>query len=278
MFTVERHVREVRCPDPADEAALHDVAMQAVGTRLPLNRPPWAAVIVTGLAEDRGALVIVFHHVLADGIGGLAVLARLIDGAPPARDDRFPRQPPTRRVLLTDALAGRTRALVHLHRGLRQVRDAVSELRSTQPQHRGPRSTVRPARGVRSAWSVPTLPPCTPLPTDTAGRSTTSCSPPWAERWANCWPTRRARRGRRRLGADLRAAADQRRAAGQRGRCAPRRRAHTRHTRRAARRPRAPDRGAHTSPHEQRPRSCSTPDSASSQQPAFCLGSSTTST
>jgi hypothetical protein len=32
------------------------------------------------------------------------------------------------------------------------------------------------------------LPSCTPLPTGTAGRSTTSCSPPWAERWAVYWP------------------------------------------------------------------------------------------
>ena len=151
--TVERHVREVRCPDPADEAALHDVAMQAVGTRLPLNRPPWAAVIVTGLAEDRGALVIVFHHVLADGVGGLAVLAQLVDGAPPARDDRFPRQPPTRKRLLTDALAGRTRALVHLRRGVRQVRDAVRELRSTRAP-RAPRTSLNRPTGPRRALRV----------------------------------------------------------------------------------------------------------------------------
>ena len=152
-FAVERHVREVRCPDPADDAALHDVAMQAVGTRLPLNRPPWAAVIVTGLAEDRGALVVVFHHVLADGIGGLAVLARLIDGAPPAQDDRFPRQPPTRRVLLTDALTARARAVLHLFRGLRQVRDAVSELRSTRAP-RAPRTSLNRPTGPRRALRV----------------------------------------------------------------------------------------------------------------------------
>ena len=152
-FAVERHVREVRCPDPADDAALHDVAMQAVGTRLPLSRPPWAVVIVTGLAEDRGALVMVFHHVLADGIGGLAVLARLIDGAPPAQDDRFPRQPPTRRVLLTDALTARARAVLHLFRGLRQVRDAVSELRSTRAP-RAPRTSLNRPTGPRRALRV----------------------------------------------------------------------------------------------------------------------------
>jgi WS/DGAT/MGAT family acyltransferase len=152
-FTVERHVREVRCPDPADEAALHDVAMQAVGTRLPLNRPPWAAVVVTGLAGDRGALVVVFHHVLADGVGGLAVLAQLVDGAPPAQDERFPRRPPARRRLLTDALAARARAVLHLCRGFRQVRDAVGELRSTRaPQ--APRTSLNRPTGPRRALRV----------------------------------------------------------------------------------------------------------------------------
>ena len=68
-FAIARHVRELRCPDPADDAALHAAAVQAVGTRLPLHRPPWAAVIITGSTADRGALVVVFHHVLADGIG-----------------------------------------------------------------------------------------------------------------------------------------------------------------------------------------------------------------
>jgi wax ester synthase-like acyl-CoA acyltransferase family protein len=80
---------------------------------------------------DRGALVVVFHHVLADGIGGLSVLAQLVDGAPLPRGDRFPRRPPTWRCLLTDALTGRARALAYLPRGVRHVRDAVGELRST---------------------------------------------------------------------------------------------------------------------------------------------------
>ena len=116
-FAIDRHVREVRCPDPGDEAALCGVAMQAVGTRLSLRHPPWAAVLVTDLREDRCALVVVFHHVLADGVGGLAVLAQLVDGAPLGRDDGFPRPPTTRWRLFTDTLEGRTRALAHLLRG-----------------------------------------------------------------------------------------------------------------------------------------------------------------
>jgi diacylglycerol O-acyltransferase / wax synthase len=152
-FAVERHVREVRCPAPADDAALYDVAVEAVGTRLSLRHPPWAAVLVSGLSGGRGALVVVFHHVLADGVGGLAVLAQLVDGAPPADDEGFPRLPPTRRRLFTAALSGRVRAISHLHRGLRQVRDAVGELRSTDAP-RAPRCSLNRPTGPRRALRV----------------------------------------------------------------------------------------------------------------------------
>lgn len=95
-FAVERHLRVIPCPGPRDEAALHETAMQAVGTRLSLQGPPWVAAVVTGLGGDRGALLVVFHHVLADGMSGLALLAQLVDGAPQVAEDDFPRQWPRR--------------------------------------------------------------------------------------------------------------------------------------------------------------------------------------
>jgi diacylglycerol O-acyltransferase / wax synthase len=57
-FAVNQHIREVHYPGPGDEAALWEVAVKAVGTRLPLNRPPWAAVSVTDLNDGRGALLV----------------------------------------------------------------------------------------------------------------------------------------------------------------------------------------------------------------------------
>jgi Protein of unknown function, DUF255/Wax ester synthase-like Acyl-CoA acyltransferase domain len=79
-FDIEAHVSQVRCPSPGDEAALLAVAVDAVTRPLPRSRPLWRAVVVTGLADEQIGLVVVLHHVLADGIGGLAVLARLVDG------------------------------------------------------------------------------------------------------------------------------------------------------------------------------------------------------
>ena len=75
----------VGCAAPGDKQALMDVAAETVTRPLPPGRPLWSATLVTGLAGGRNALVVVFHHVLADGIGGLAVLGCLVDGAPGRR-------------------------------------------------------------------------------------------------------------------------------------------------------------------------------------------------
>ena len=86
-FDLCHHVRQVPCPAPGDQRALLDVAGSVLGEPLPRSRPLWSATFVTGLAGGGTGLVIVMNHVLADGIGGLAVLAQLVDdspGPPPA--------------------------------------------------------------------------------------------------------------------------------------------------------------------------------------------------
>lgn len=54
--------------------------------------------------------MVVFHHVLADGIGGLAVLARLAEGLAPRADVRAPVPPLPLWRLALDAAAQRPRA------------------------------------------------------------------------------------------------------------------------------------------------------------------------
>jgi diacylglycerol O-acyltransferase len=130
-FDIGAHVSQVRCPSPGDEAALLAVAVDAVTRPLPRSRPLWRAVVVTGLADEQIGLVVVLHHVLADGIGGLAVLARLVDGdgtvssAPTASEVvRAARPAPRAWDLLADSAAdrwrmlrGALRAVVRVHRG-----------------------------------------------------------------------------------------------------------------------------------------------------------------
>lgn len=134
-FTIDRHVVDRPCPPPGDEAALLAVAAAAATHPLPRDRPLWSITVVHGLTGGRSALVLVVHHVLADGIGGLAALAMLVDGAPTVPKVRFPAPPPTRRELLIDAAASRFHALNGWPAGLRLVRDAITELRGGHIGH-----------------------------------------------------------------------------------------------------------------------------------------------
>jgi diacylglycerol O-acyltransferase len=127
-FDVEGHLRTVACPSPGDEQALLTAAADAVTTPLPPSRPLWSLTLVTGLAGARVAIVIVFHHVLADGIGGLAVLRHLVDGAPAPRPAPFPRASPSRAALTREALAGRLLAVARLPARLRRLRHGMAEI------------------------------------------------------------------------------------------------------------------------------------------------------
>jgi hypothetical protein len=69
-FDVRRHVHVITCPSPGNEQALLDAALSMTMTRLPRTAPLWSALLITGLADGGAALVLVLHHVLADGIGG----------------------------------------------------------------------------------------------------------------------------------------------------------------------------------------------------------------
>jgi diacylglycerol O-acyltransferase len=126
-FDIRRHVRCVPCRYPGDEQALLDTAAAMVTQRLPRSRPLWSAVFVTGLAGGAVALLVVLHHVLADGIGGLAVLATLADGvAGSEAATGFPRPPPSHRQLAADAMRDRLRALSRTPVAWRELRRSMS--------------------------------------------------------------------------------------------------------------------------------------------------------
>lgn len=126
-FDIDRHVGTVPCPAPGDRAALLSVTSRLITERLPLCRSPWRITQVTGLAGGRCALVIVLHHVLADGLAGLAVLSRLVDGggvAPSRSRDGWP----TAHQLRVDARAERRRRIAAMPGLPGRLRAAVAEL------------------------------------------------------------------------------------------------------------------------------------------------------
>ena len=159
-FDLRHHVRQVPCPAPGDERALLDVAAAVTGEPLPRSRPLWSATFVTGLADGGTGLVIVMNHVLADGIGGLAVLARLVDesSGPAARypaggrGSRSPapghaRSPPT------PGRAGRVR-LTHPAGSVRTIRQGLAELGGARPPRRLPPTSLNRPTGPQRRLDV----------------------------------------------------------------------------------------------------------------------------
>jgi diacylglycerol O-acyltransferase len=148
-FDIGRHVRAVACRVPGDEQALLDTALSAIMSRLPRDRPLWSAVLVTGTGGRALALVMVLHHVVADGVGGLAVLGNIVDApaAPPGRG--FPRPAPARASLARDAWAGRLRSLGHAAQSWRLLRAAMNASGGLRPPRAAPCALQQPTGSHR---------------------------------------------------------------------------------------------------------------------------------
>jgi diacylglycerol O-acyltransferase / wax synthase len=137
-FDIVRHIRAVACREPGDEPALLQTALAVIAAPLPQTAPLWSATLITGLGDDRIALVLVLHHALADGVGGLAVLANLIDAPhhPPAGP--FPRPAPAVAGLAREAFRSRLQALRHSDRSWQLLRAAMSASGGLRPPRAAP--------------------------------------------------------------------------------------------------------------------------------------------
>ena len=134
--------------DPSLEAAT-DLVLR----RLPRDRPLWTARVLAdddGLASD---LVIVMHHALADGIGWLAVLAALADGAPDGAVRRPPRPLPPPVDLARDAWRERVRGVRDAGTRLRGLRSGLRELGGGLP-HLAEPTTLLAAPSARRRVDV----------------------------------------------------------------------------------------------------------------------------
>ncbi len=153
-FAIGNHVTDVTVSD-GEEGALR-VAAETLGARLPRDRPLWSATVVTDAAGRGSAVVVVLHHVLADGVGGLALLAGLADGAGGAPDPDFPRMGPSLARLVRDSAADRLRGVTRLPGTVRRLRSAVGELQLSK-RARATRSSLNQPTGRRRRLSSVTV-------------------------------------------------------------------------------------------------------------------------
>lgn len=156
-FDIRRHFAVRDCPADGDQGALLEVAAAAATAPLPRDHPLWSVTVVTGLKDGSMALLLVLHHVLADGIGGLAALASLVDGAPPAPARTFPASAPTSTALRIDANRRRIQTLASLPRTAQLVRAAAAELQLGTHRRPSVCSLNRPI-GPRRRLAVTSVP------------------------------------------------------------------------------------------------------------------------
>jgi diacylglycerol O-acyltransferase / wax synthase len=156
-FDPAGHVESTTLPPGAN---LESWAANRVVRPLAPDRPLWRAEVVDGLTDGRFAVIIVLHHVVADGLTGVAMIGSLLD---PSADAAPPPPPvaavpplPSRRELaqarLHDAAAAiqrlrlpTARSLGRLRRGVVQFRDVLTDLLTPAPATSLPRS-VGPGR------------------------------------------------------------------------------------------------------------------------------------
>jgi diacylglycerol O-acyltransferase / wax synthase len=139
-FDLTEHVRERRVPSPAHERELLATVEDLWCRRLDHSRPLWEMWLLTGLPQDRSAVFIKMHHVIADGVAAIATLAAFLDTAPDARHSApppwTPGSRPAPRDLFLDGMlrrglgVGRAFApVVHPARTARAIRAASPALR-----------------------------------------------------------------------------------------------------------------------------------------------------
>jgi WS/DGAT/MGAT family acyltransferase len=154
VFDIANHVRRATCRTPGDPSALLATAAELLTAPLPGGHPLWSATLVEGMRDGGCALVLIFHHVLADGMGGLAMLASLVDDgqAPPV--PQTVSRPPNHRALAIDAAVSRLRALAHIGKTPSTIRAALAELRSGSTPRAARSSLNRPVGPRRTLATV----------------------------------------------------------------------------------------------------------------------------
>lgn len=130
------------------------LAVEAITAPLASDRPLWRMEYVSELHGGHSALIVVFHHVLADGIGGLAVLANLVDGAAAPTDYGFPRPAPTPSELFADARRRRLHTMRHPSSSLHRLGAAVQQLRPQGSRIAAVSCSLNRPTGPRRALTV----------------------------------------------------------------------------------------------------------------------------
>jgi diacylglycerol O-acyltransferase len=157
-FDIRQHVLAHAVPAPGDEEALLNVCAALNAGRLNRSRPLWEMWVLDGLADGRAAILIRLHHVVADGIAAVAMMAALFDPGPgparpaPAAPVWVPRPVPGARELAADNLRRHGHAAGGVVAMLRHPEAVPARLRILARQAS---RLIREGRAPRVSFNVP---------------------------------------------------------------------------------------------------------------------------
>jgi diacylglycerol O-acyltransferase / wax synthase len=157
-FDLSDHVRVERLHAPGGEAELLRAVARLRRRRLDKSRPLWEMWFLMGMPADRIGWFVRLHHVVADGIAGVAELGALLDAAPSSATALpkpwAPDPWPSARDLLQDNLRCRIAKLKRTLRGitrpaaiLRRARAAMPALRELLTEKPGPQTSLNQVIG-----------------------------------------------------------------------------------------------------------------------------------
>jgi WS/DGAT/MGAT family acyltransferase len=131
-FDTEFHVRSVDLGGEGTMRDLEDTVADLHQQRIPLDRPLWRTVIITGLAGGQVAHYSAVHHSCVDGMGGQQPLHLLADPSPEVvwrnPEARQPEREPSQTSLYLRALGRLAKANVAQLRGIPQGVQTVGSL------------------------------------------------------------------------------------------------------------------------------------------------------
>jgi WS/DGAT/MGAT family acyltransferase len=140
-FDLDRQLEFVTLPGADDpEKELDRLLADTIAVRMDTGRPLWRMILVSGLAENRQAVILVLHHVLLDGVALTTTLHRLFNNdVSDQLGEAVPWRPenPSGLRLLIDALVAQAGQLVGLPRLIRDSRRGFKAKRRHQAEEPG---------------------------------------------------------------------------------------------------------------------------------------------
>jgi diacylglycerol O-acyltransferase / wax synthase len=122
-FDLVYHVRHTSLPRPGSDPQLRELCARILERPLNRAKPLWEIWVIEGLAGRRFGLVMKVHHCMVDGLGGVELLAALLqptaDTPSVAATAWQPRPAPSSAELLRDEVARRAKMSIELARRLR---------------------------------------------------------------------------------------------------------------------------------------------------------------